>query len=87
GTDEKALWEAASFVMGLLEPLNAGELMGPAPAPLYRLKYRYRLQIILKGKALAGLAPQIKQIMRNYRGRRPSWKVRLTVDFNPLVML
>jgi len=87
GTEEELLWETANFVMKILEPLNAGELMGPAPAPIYRLKYHYRLQIILKGKALAGLAPQIKQIMRDYRSYRPPWKARLTVDFNPLVML
>lgn len=85
GAEEKTVWEAASFVTGLLEPL--GVLLGPAPAPLYRLKYQYRLQIILKGEDLAGLAPRVKQIMRDYRRHRPPWKVRLTVDFNPLVML
>ncbi len=51
------------------------------------MKYQYRLQIILKGEDLAGLAPRVKQIMRDYRRHRPPWKVRLTVDFNPLVML
>lgn len=87
GTDEKLVWEAANFVVAQLESLNGGLLLGPAPAPLYRLKYHYRLQIILKGKNLAGLAPLIKQFMRDYRRHRPPWKVRLTVDFNPLVML
>ncbi len=87
GEEEKPVWEAAGSITKRVEELDAGLLLGPAPAPLYRLKDQYRLQVILRGKDLAELAPRIKQIMRDYRSRRPPWKARLTVDFNPLVML
>lgn len=78
---------AANYLLRELEPLKVGTLLGPAPAPLYRLKYQYRLQLILKGESLEGLAPQVMELLRRYRRHRPPWKARLTVDFNPLVML
>ena len=87
GKEEKSVWEAAGNVVSLLDPINAEALLGPAPAPLYRLKHQYRLQIILKGKDLENIAPAIKTIMKDYRRRRPPWEARLTVDFNPMVML
>ena len=87
GTEEGATMAVANYLLRELEPLKVGTLLGPAPAPLYRLKYQYRLQLILKGESLEGLAPQVMELLRRYRRHRPPWKARLTVDFNPLVML
>lgn len=86
--DEKAVFEAANWLTDLLEPFaGSAELMGPAPASLYRIKEQYRVQTILKGKSLTKLAPAIRKIIREYHNHKPSWPVRLAVDFNPQVVL
>jgi len=86
--DEKAVFEAANWFTDLLEPFGASaELMGPAPASLYRIKEQYRVQTILKGKSLTRLAPAIRKVIREYHTHKPPWPVRLAVDFNPQVVL
>ncbi len=86
--DEKAVFEAAGWFTDLLAPFDGpAELLGPAPASLYRIKGQYRVQTILKGQALSGYAPAIKKVIREYHNRKPPFVVRLTVDFNPLVVL
>jgi len=86
--DEEAVFEAACWFTELLEPFDgAAELLGPAPASLYRIKEQYRVQTILKGEALTRYAPAIKKVIREYHSRKPPFEVRLTVDFNPMVVL
>ncbi len=86
--DENAVCKAANWFTDLLEPL-AGEveLMGPAPASLYRIKEQYRVQTLLKGEALTRLSPGIRKLIREYHSCKPPFTVRLTVDFNPQVVL
>ncbi len=88
GPDEEAVFEAAVWMTGRLEPAaGKAEILGPAPASLYRIKEQYRVHTILKGKALPRLAPGIKKVIREYHGRKGSEQVRLAVDFNPQVVL
>ena len=86
--EEKAVFDAANWFAGCLEPItNELELLGPAPAALFRIKDQYRVQIIIKGEKLSGLAPRIKKLIREYHAMKPAWPVRLAVDFNPQVVL
>ncbi len=88
GGDEKAVFEAAVFFSNLLEPFAGSfEILGPAPASLYRIKENYRVQVILKGEALTRFSPALKKIIREYHSYKPPWPARLAVDFNPLVVL
>ncbi|MEW5785001.1 MAG: primosomal protein N' [Bacillota bacterium] len=88
GADEAAVWEAAVEFTALLKPLQAaGELLGPAPAPLFRLKNYFRVHTILKGERLPAQARFIRNAARHFRARKPPRPVRLTVDFNPQVVL
>jgi primosomal protein N' (replication factor Y) (superfamily II helicase) len=60
------------------------EILGPAPAPIERLRRRYRWQILLKGKRSAPL------LELAYRAREiisPSRTARLYVDVDPYNML
>jgi len=60
------------------------EVLGPAPAPIARLRGRYRWQILLKGKkspALLGLAGRAKMTVPR------SNRARLHVDVDPYNML
>jgi primosomal protein N' (replication factor Y) len=60
------------------------EVLGPAPAPILRVRNRYRWQILLKGKdsaALHRLAAHIRESMPRARA------VRLHIDVDPYSML
>ncbi len=86
--DEKAVFEAASWMTSLLGPVvGDAEIMGPAPASLYRIKDMYRVQTVIKGEGLTRISPGLKKIIRSYHDQKPAWPVRMTVDFNPLVVL
>ncbi|MFQ5850495.1 MAG: primosomal protein N' [Candidatus Binatia bacterium] len=59
------------------------EILGPAPAPIKKLRNRYRWHILLKGRkspALLGLANEARALM-------PRGSVRLSVDVDPCNML
>ncbi len=88
GSDEALLWEAAGCLRTLLEKSGgAAELLGPAQAPLYRLKSDYRVHLMLKGERLVSSAHHLQKAAQCFRLRRPPWPVRLTVDFNPQMVL
>ncbi len=88
GPEEEAVFEAANWFTSLLGPA-AGEadILGPAPASLYRIKEQYRVQTIIKGRALSRLAPGIRKVIGEYHRRKTPHPVRLAVDFNPQVVL
>jgi primosomal protein N' (replication factor Y) (superfamily II helicase) len=58
------------------------QCLGPSPAPLGRLKGRYRWQMLLKGEPRSGLHRVASHILRIGRPLLPS-RVRLTVDVDP----
>ncbi len=87
-TDEKEGWRAASEVAETLEGCLEGvELLGPATAPLYRIKGYYRNHLILKDKSLQEINEVVRDVVWKFRQSSLGQKVRLTVDFNPMVML
>ncbi len=88
GPEEAAVFEAASWLTGKLqEAAGDADILGPAPASLYRIKQQYRVHTIIKGKNLTRLAPQIKKLIKAYHQRKTPEPVRLAVDFNPQVVL
>ncbi|OHB71096.1 MAG: primosomal protein N' [Planctomycetes bacterium RBG_16_43_13] len=55
-----------------------------APAPLYRIRNRYRMQILIKTSDLATVQRELKQIF----SRRPvAGSIQLTVDVDPVSMM
>jgi primosomal protein N' (replication factor Y) (superfamily II helicase) len=87
-SDEKAVFEAATWLTALLKPpLNEAEVLGPAPASLYRIKDQYRVQTIIKGEQLSKITPGVKKAIKAFHEHKPPFAVRLTVDFNPMVVL
>ncbi|MGH7888867.1 MAG: hypothetical protein ACREPG_13475, partial [Candidatus Binatia bacterium] len=60
------------------------EVLGPAPAPIEKLRNRFRWQILLKGKH----SPALLELARQARALVPrSRAVRLHVDVDPYSML
>lgn len=60
------------------------EILGPAPAPIEKLRNRYRWQILLKGK----LSSSLLELAQQARDRFPqSRRARLQIDVDPYNML
>jgi primosomal protein N' (replication factor Y) len=63
------------------------EILGPAPAPLARLRNRFRWQLLLKGLDLPGLAGLARFLRTNPPPQVRADKVRMTLDIDPDSML
>lgn len=57
-------------------------LLGPAPAPLARLRGEYRYQILLKGKEQRKIAAILKESLNRWKGMERKG-VRLEVNIDP----
>ena len=63
---------------------NSIEILGPSPAPIEKVRNRYRWQILLKGKQIASLLEVARVAAKHGQKSR---KVRLHVDVDPYNML
>jgi primosomal protein N' (replication factor Y) len=68
-------------------PVHIGEVevLGPAPAPIARLRARYRFQILLKGRERRALRFVAQAVLDAEKRLLPG--VRLVVDVDPVSML
>lgn len=87
GEDERQTANVAATVARLLTPLvnEDLQLLGPAPAPLSRLRGRFRFQVLLKSQRHAPLH-EAAALLRQSLSRPPAG-VRLTVDIDPVDMM
>lgn len=88
-TSEKSLTTAAEQSAAVLRAIKSRlglrvEILGPAPAPLYRLRGRFRQQILLKDASRAAL----RRLLTAYRREQslPA-TVRAAVDIDPVDLL
>jgi primosomal protein N' (replication factor Y) len=83
-TFRQAFEEASEIASGLRE---AGDdryrVVGPAPAPLGRLRGEYRVQLFLKGSHRGAMREALLAILRS----RKELQKRVTVDVDPLSMM
>ena len=78
--------QAAAEIVQLLEPATASSgftILGPAPAPLGRLRGEHRVQFFLKGSRRADLRNALKTVL----GGMPEVRRRVTVDVDPMTVL
>lgn len=89
GLDRLEVERAAdALILGLeaqAEVCGDVEVLGPAPCPLFRLRNRYRMQILLKG--------QTRRALRDLLAYAPQWKtylsarLTLVLDVDPVDMM
>jgi primosomal protein N' (replication factor Y) len=89
GISEQAVSEQAEQTVRLLTRIKKElktrvELLGPAPAPIYRLRGRFRRQILLKASARSDLHRLI--LVWRQQSRTVS-TVRVTIDIDPLDLM
>jgi primosomal protein N' (replication factor Y) len=63
------------------------EILGPAPAPLYRLKEKYRWQLIVKSITSSLLGDFIREQMARYRAHHSHPGIEFQIDIDPLFVL
>jgi primosomal protein N' (replication factor Y) len=83
-TREGAMTDAGSIARALREPGNpAWKVLGPAPAPLGRLKGEHRAQLFLKGTQRNAMRKTLVAVL----DARPELRRRTIVDVDPLSVL
>ena len=63
------------------------EILGPAIAPLAKLKGKIRHQMLLKGKDWSVLHDYTESVLHQVEKQIPLAGIRLTVDVDPVGML
>jgi primosomal protein N' (replication factor Y) len=85
GTDEDQVSAYAGKICEMVEKEASGgrvRYMGPAPAPLAKVRDRFRYHIILKGQGGTALRRALANIY-NSAGFRPNRKISLVLDIDP----
>lgn len=85
--DEEEVKKGAQFARGLFEQAALGQedkihLLGPAPAPLSKIKERYRWQLVLKSHRRSSLKLVIREVLEILEKDRRFSPV-INVDINP----
>jgi primosomal protein N' (replication factor Y) len=78
--------QTASGIVRRLEPMTAANsfaILGPAPAPLQRLRGEHRVQFFLKGRRRAEMRAALKHVL----AEMPDVRRRVTIDVDPLSVL
>jgi primosomal protein N' (replication factor Y) len=78
-----ALETARDFVTTLRASSGAFRVLGPAPAPVARLKGEHRAQFFLKGTHRTAMRTAIASAFTS----RPEWRRQVTVDADPISVL
>mgnify|MGYP000875660745 CR=1 FL=1 len=91
-SDEETLTKGALLAKEVLEKIAAGvnipvDILGPAPAPMSRIKGQYRWQLVLKGPRRNTLKDVLKEALIILDKERPAFKPSVHVDINPQGMV
>jgi primosomal protein N' (replication factor Y) len=79
-----AAMETAQDLAAALRSSPVGfRVLGPAPAPLARLKGEHRVQLFLKGAHRTAMRTALSAVL----GSRPDWRRQVTVDVDPVSVL
>ncbi len=78
---------AATVRSALGSPAGDPELVGPAPAPIERLRGWYRWQALVRGTRSSAMRRAVEHGLRQIGGVRGSRQARIVVDVDPCSML
>ncbi|MFO0388122.1 MAG: primosomal protein N', partial [Alphaproteobacteria bacterium] len=85
GTKEDAVIKTAkTLAASINHQLSTINLLGPAPAPLYRLRDKYRYRLLIKADRKINVPELIKGLLGSIK--TPS-SVRVKVDIDPVSFL
>jgi primosomal protein N' (replication factor Y) len=82
-TQQSAMNDAADLATALRARDRSYRVLGPAPAPLSRLKGEHRAQIFMKGTRRTAMRQALQAIL----GDRPDLQRRTSIDIDPMSIL
>jgi primosomal protein N' (replication factor Y) len=82
---EKTVEAAATELARLMREvgMRADAVSGPAPAPLYRVRSRYRWHLLVRGQDVRKLHARVQDAARRLRASAAARGVRLELDVDP----
>jgi primosomal protein N' (replication factor Y) len=90
GKDEENVRDSANRLAAFgarLQRDSQPEILGPAPAPLTRLRDKFRWQVLLKGKRIETLHSFLNKLGPEIQSLGKGGKVRISVDVDPEYMM
>jgi len=91
-TEEKVKSAAEIFSKCLILPKNLGEILGPIPAPLSKIKKNYRWQLIIKSNKKIDpsgniLRKYLINAIATYKSQKIKRNVKILIDIDPISLL
>ena len=81
GDNEVKLEKEAFYFKNFIEKKINGTVLGPVSAPIFRLKRKFRIRMLIRGSKSLKLQNSIAQIIPNYKF---SSGIKLSVDVDPI---
>ena len=81
GHNEKELEKEAYKFKSFIESKVEGRVLGPVNAPIFKIKKKYRIRLLIRGSKSLNLQNSIAKIILNYKF---SSGIKLSVDVDPI---
>jgi primosomal protein N' (replication factor Y) len=81
GEDETKLEKEAFYFKNFIDNKIEGRVLGPVSAPIFRLKKKYRIRLLVRGSKSIKLQNSIAKIIQDYKF---STGIKLSVDVDPI---
>ena len=81
GESEKRLEKDAFYFKNFLEDKISAKVLGPVSAPIFRLRRKFRVRLLIRGSKSLKLQNSISDLMSKYKF---SNGIKLTVDVDPI---
>ena len=81
GDNEAKLEKEAFYFKNFIEKKIEGRVLGPVSAPIFRLKKKFRIRMLIRGSKSLKLQNSIAKIIPNYKF---SSGIKLSVDVDPI---
>jgi len=81
GSDERELEREAFKFKNFIESLVEGQVLGPVNAPIFRLKKKFRVRLLIRGRKSLKLQNSLAKIIQKFKF---STGIKLSVDVDPI---
>ena len=81
GNDEKILEKEAIRFKNFIESTVHGKVLGPVNAPIFRLKKKFRVRLLIRGKKSLKVQSSLSNIISKFKFNSG---IKLTVDVDPI---
>ena len=81
GENEQKLEKNAFYFKTFLENKISAKVLGPVSAPIFRLKKKFRVRLLIRGSKSLKLQNSISKLIAKYKF---SNGIKLTVDVDPI---